>query len=117
MLLQPLPVRRLDAVAWVRDFAATGHPIVSETTYGEWGPRLQRAMGDSTEMILTGVATDCCVLSTALAAADAGVRVLVAADGCAGSTDANNQRAPDVMALYRPLVEVTDSAEVLRRIR
>lgn len=49
-------------------------------------------------MVLTGIATDCCVLSTALAAADAGVRVSVVADASAGSTDANYQRALDVMA-------------------
>jgi nicotinamidase-related amidase len=63
------------------------------------------------------VATDCCVLSTALAAADAGVRVRVVADGCAGSTDVNHQRALDAMAGWAPpLIEITDSATVLANI-
>jgi len=68
-------------------------------------------------MVLTGIATDCCVLSTALAAADAGVRVSVVADASAGSTDANYQRALDVMALYGPLITITDSASVLARLQ
>ena len=68
-------------------------------------------------MVLTGVATDCCVLSTALAAADAGVRVSVVADACAGSTDANHQRALDAMALYGPLIEITDAAGVLAHVQ
>lgn len=57
------------------------------------------------------------MLSTALAAADAGVRVSVVADACAGSTDANHQRALDVMALYGPLITITDSASVLARLQ
>jgi nicotinamidase-related amidase len=101
----------------VAPFRESGHPTVTETTFGKWGPGLQRALDDSAEMVLVGVATDCCVLSTALAAADAGVRVSVVADGCAGSTDANHQRALDAMALYGPLIEITDSAGVLERVR
>ena len=43
--------------------------------------------------MLAGVATDCCVLSTALAAADAGCLVEVVADACAGSSDEAHERA------------------------
>ena len=100
----------------VPPFRDSGHPTVTDTTFGKWGSALQSALGDSGEMVLTGVATDCCVLSTALAAADAGVRVSVVADGCAGSTDANHQRALDAMALYGPLIKITDSASVLKRL-
>jgi nicotinamidase-related amidase len=58
------------------------------------------------------VSTDCCVLSTALAAADAGVTVRVVADACAGVDDESHRRTLDVLALYGPLVEVVSSAEV-----
>lgn len=101
----------------VSPFRESGHPTVTETTFGKWGAGLQHALGNSGEMILTGVSTDCCVLSTALAAADAGVRVSVVADGCAGSTDENHERALEAMALYGPLIEITDSASVLARLR
>jgi nicotinamidase-related amidase len=62
---------------------------------------------------VTGVATDCCVLSTVLAAADAGVPVRVVGDACAGSTDDDHRKALELMALYAPLVALTSTAEVL----
>jgi hypothetical protein len=40
--------------------------------------------------------------------------VRVVADGCAGSTDANHQRALDAMAGWAPpFIEITDSDTVL----
>jgi nicotinamidase-related amidase len=63
--------------------------------------------------VLAGVSTDCCVLSTALAAADAGVKVRVAADACAGATDTSHEQALAIMGLYAPLIEVTTVAAVL----
>lgn len=92
--------------------ATDAHPVVTETTFGKWGPALESVMAGSTEMVLVGVSTDCCVLSTALAAADAGVRVRVAADACAGLSETDHQRALDAMALYAPLIEITTSADV-----
>jgi nicotinamidase-related amidase len=70
-------------------------------------------MAGSAEMVLVGVSTDCCVLSTALAAADAGVHVRVVADACAGLSEGDHRRALDAMALYGPLIEITDAAAVL----
>jgi nicotinamidase-related amidase len=61
----------------------------------------------------TGVSTDCCVLSTALAAADAGVHARVVADACAGVSDADHRRALDTMALYRPFLEIVTADDVL----
>ena len=93
-----------------------GHPIVTETTFGKWGPALSSAMAGSAEMVLVGVSTDCCVLSTALAAADAGVHVRVVADACAGLSADDHRRALDAMALYGPLIEITDSAALLAEV-
>ena len=63
--------------------------------------------------MLAGVSTDCCVLSTAVAAADAGVAVQVVADACAGVNDETHAQALDIMRLYAPLIEVTTLAGVL----
>ncbi|MFD2025694.1 cysteine hydrolase family protein [Promicromonospora aerolata] len=95
------------------DVAAAGAPVVTRTTFGKWGPELDAATRSAGELVLTGVATDCCVISTALAAADAGRRVLVVADACAGSTPEDHERALDVMRLYAPLIEVTTVAALL----
>jgi nicotinamidase-related amidase len=97
--------------------AFDGRPVVTETTFGKWGPALNSAMAGSAEMVLAGVSTDCCVLSTALAAADAGVHVRVVEDACAGLTEGDHRRAIDAMALYAPLIEITDSAAVLSESR
>ncbi|WP_454860767.1 cysteine hydrolase family protein [Promicromonospora soli] len=100
-------------LAGLADVAASGAPVVTRTTFGKWGPELAAATRDAGELVLAGVATDCCVISTALAAADAGRRVLVVADACAGSTAENHQRALEVMRLYAPLIEVTTIEGVL----
>ncbi|MDH2443970.1 cysteine hydrolase [Amnibacterium sp. CER49] len=89
-------------------------PVVTATTFGKWGEPLRRALGDADAIVLTGVSTDCCVLSTALAAADAGMPVAVVADACAGASDEDHRRALDAMALYAPLITVTTVEQVLR---
>jgi nicotinamidase-related amidase len=94
------------------EFDTTGRTMIDRTTFGKWDAGLAAALGGSNEIVLVGVSTDCCVLSTALGAADAGVHVRVAADACAGVSDADHQRALDVMALYRPLIEITTVDEV-----
>ncbi|MFJ3319775.1 cysteine hydrolase family protein [Curtobacterium sp. NPDC086286] len=80
--------------------------VVTETTFGKWGTRLQAVTGDHPHLVLVGVSTDCCVLSTALAAADAGATVTVVADACAGASDEDHERALAAMRLYAPLITV-----------
>lgn len=87
-------------------------PTVDATTFSKWGSELAARVG-SDVLVLAGVSTDCCVLSTAVAAADAGVPVRVVADACAGVDDRSHAQALDVLALYGPLVEVVDTAWVL----
>ena len=94
--------------ALVPPFAGTAFPVVSLPTFGKWGPDLAALVGDA-PLVVCGVATDCCVLSTVLAAADAGVAVSVVADACAGGSTADHERALDAMRLYAPLVDVTTS--------
>jgi nicotinamidase-related amidase len=94
---------------------AQGHTVVSRNTFGKWGDELRGAVHDAGSIALCGVATDCCVIATALAAADAGVAVRVAADACAGSSRENHQRALDTMALFAPLITITSSEEIMGR--
>jgi nicotinamidase-related amidase len=97
----------------VEPFAGLAGPVVSAPTFGKWGPALLDVVGPDAPLVLAGVSTDCCVLSTALAAADAGRAVSIVADACAGLTEVDHQRALDAMALYAPLIEITSVAEVL----
>ena len=91
----------------VPEFAPIAGETVDAATFSKWGPELTARVGTG-EMVLAGVSTDCCVLSTALAAADAGVRVRVVARACAGVNDDSHAKAWDIMALYSPLVQVID---------
>jgi nicotinamidase-related amidase len=88
------------------------HPVLDATTFGKWGPELAALVGTG-PITVVGVATDCCVISTVLPAADAGVAVRVVTDACAGSGDEDHERALRVMSLYAPLVELATTAEVL----
>ncbi len=90
-------------------------PVVSAPTFGKWGDALATAAGTAEELVVAGVSTDCCVLSTALAAADAGRAVVVAADACAGLSEDDHERALAAMALYAPLITVSTVDEVLAR--
>jgi nicotinamidase-related amidase len=102
-----------DAVLWdvVPELAPTG-PTVDAPTFSKWGPELAARVGAAT-LVLAGVSTDCCVLSTAVAAADAGVPVQVVADACAGVDDESHRKTLDVLALYAPLIEIVTSADLL----
>ena len=92
--------------AVVPELAGVGANVVTAGTFGKW-PVLRELMGDDAHLTLTGVSTDCCVLSTALPAADAGATVRVVASACAGSTPENHAQALAAMALYGPQVTIT----------
>jgi nicotinamidase-related amidase len=104
-----------DAPLWDLVPPLAHHPTLDAPTLGKWTPELAALVGD--EMVLAGVATDACVVGTALAAADAGVRVRVAADACAGADDAVHEHALAVMRTWAPLIEVTTSGEIARGSR
>jgi nicotinamidase-related amidase len=113
----PFALRPPDADLYrlVDDFAGEAGPTVDATTFGKWTPELAANVGPGGRLVLAGVSTDCCVLSTALAAADAGIEVEVVADACAGVNDETHHQALDVMRLYAPLIEVVTLADVLGR--
>lgn len=105
----PADDRLFDVVDELNDLDAR---VLSAPTFGKWGDDLSAITGPAPRLVLTGVATDCCVISTALAAADAGATVTVVTDACAGSTAENHQRALDVMSLYPPQITLASSADV-----
>lgn len=100
---QPAQDPLFDLVPELGDLGATA--TVDATTFGKWHA-LERITGPAPELVLAGVATDCCVISTALAAADAGATVQVVARACAGSSPENHAKAIDVMGLYAPQITI-----------
>jgi len=111
----PFAVQPQDARLWdlTSEFADRARHVLDAPTFGKWTPELARRATPEGRLLPPGVSTDCCVLSTALAAADAGVEVLVVADACAGADDDSHAKALHLLDLYRPLVRVTTVAELL----
>jgi nicotinamidase-related amidase len=94
--------------AVVPELAGLGGHTVTAGTFGKWNADLRAVVGEQPRLTLAGVATDCCVVATALPAADAGATVRVVADACAGSTPENHAQALAVMSLFAPQITVTN---------
>ena len=86
--------------------------MIDEPTFSKWSTRLKEVVGGA-DLVLCGAATECCVLSTAFGAADAGRSVTVVAEACAGATEAAHQAALALMHANAPLITVVMAAEVL----
>ncbi|MDO5675904.1 MAG: cysteine hydrolase [Propionibacteriaceae bacterium] len=97
----------------VDELADVDAVVLDAPTFGKWDV-LAPIVGEAAELVITGVSTDCCVVSTVLPAADAGATLTVVSDACAGSTPENHQAALTVMGLYPPQVSVVTSAERAR---
>lgn len=104
--LDPANAGLWELVPEVSDLLPPDVPVVSRPTMGKWGEELLTVTGGARHLVLCGVATDCCILSTALAAADAGAWVRVASAACAGSSTRAHEQALASMSLYSPQVEV-----------
>ena len=96
--LQPPDARIYELVD---EFAGEPVPTVDATTFGKVGDELYAILGGG-RLVLAGVSTDCCVLSTALAAADDGVVVQVVADACAGDQRREPRQDPGHPAPLQP---------------
>ncbi|HTW02145.1 MAG TPA: isochorismatase family protein [Streptosporangiaceae bacterium] len=110
------PIYRLVA-DFADDAAAAAGLEIAASTFGKWGPQLEGMVGDGGRLVLAGVSTDCCVLSTAVAAADAGIGVQVVADACAGVNDEIQAQALALLRLYAPLIEVVSLGEAVAGAR
>lgn len=82
-------------------------------TMGKWTPDVVAALGRPETVLLAGVATECCVLATAIAASDAGVRVRLVADACAGGTLEDHDRTLAITAAFAPQIQVVTLDEAL----
>lgn len=89
---------------------------IDKPTFSKWGPEMEATAGASKTLVLCGVATDCCVIATAIPAADAGMFVRVVADACRGVDAAAHERAIGLAAGFMEQIEVTSVDEELRRL-
>lgn len=92
---------------------AAEHPVISLPTFSKWGAELARHADLDTPLVICGVATDCCVLSTALGAIDAGRSVIVVTDACAAVSEQAQEQTLQVLGLLSPMVTLTTTAALL----
>lgn len=92
--------------AVVPELADLADHVVTESTFGKWGPGLRAVVGEQPRIALAGVATDCCVIATAIPAGDAGATVRVVAEACAGSTPDKHEQALGAMEMFAPQVTI-----------
>lgn len=93
--------------------ADPAHPLISLPTFSKWGPELAALAPVETPLVICGVATDCCVLSTVLGAIDAGRRVIVATDACGAVSDEAQAQTFALLGLLSPMVTLATTAEIL----
>ncbi|WP_129358654.1 MULTISPECIES: cysteine hydrolase family protein [Micrococcaceae] len=86
--------------------------VIDKPTFGKWGPELARLIPEGHEMLLTGVATDCCVLATAIAAVDAGRSVTVVSDACAAVSDEVQDQTLAILGLLSPMCRIVKASEL-----
>jgi nicotinamidase-related amidase len=111
-------VTRPDRRGWfelAEPYRAWARNTLDRETFGKWGRRLEAAAGPSRTIVLCGVATDCCIISTALPAADAGAFVRVVGDACRGATADAHDRALAILSGYAPQIQVTTVERELER--
>lgn len=104
----PFALQPADAPAYaIVDALDVGErAVVSRPTFNKWSIELDTATERSGNLVVAGVSTECCVLTTVLAAADSGAHVTVVRDAVAGPTPELREASLDVMASYAPLVDV-----------
>ncbi|WP_353951381.1 cysteine hydrolase [Knoellia sp. S7-12] len=90
--------------AVVPELVGLADHVVTEGTFGKWGPRLRSVIGEQPRIALAGVATDCCVIATAMPAGDAGASVRVIAQACAGSSVEKHEQALGAMEMFAPQI-------------
>ncbi len=100
----------------VDDLADVDALVLDAPTFGKWDV-LAPVVGEAAELVITGVSTDCCVISTVLPGADAGATVTVVTDACAGSTPENHAAAVQVMGLYPPQVTLATSPDLIASLQ
>lgn len=106
-------------VAVVTPLASVGCSVLDKTAHSAFdAPAFRRRAERVDTMILSGVETDVCVLATALDAIDAGLRVIVAADAVASSSeDGHRATLEAVLPRFDQQVEIASVATILRAWR
>ena len=65
-------------------------------------------------VFITGVSTECCILSTALSAVDAGATVYVISDACAAGNKEDHNLGLELLSRFDPNVQIIKTEDITR---
>lgn len=97
---------------WEVDARWRAYPSVTSHRFAKWQEAAVLLPQDA-RINMCGVATDCCVLGTAVEAVDAGRQIRLIEDACAAGTPALHHAAVTVMADRAPMLSVTTTDQIL----
>lgn len=93
---------------WALDRRWDDYPSVASHRFAKWREASPKLPKDA-DLVLCGVATDCCVLGTAMEANDAGRCVRLVADACAAATSALHDAALTILADRSGLLQLSNT--------
>ena len=112
----PFALDPAQAWLWDLDPRFAGRPSVAGHRFAKWH-EARALVPEGATLVMCGVATDCCVLGTAVEAVDDGRHVRLVTDACAAGTPALHEAAITVMRDRAPMLTLSDSAGELARLR
>ncbi len=92
------------------------YPLYTKSVYSSLSiPEIKESIGDYQNIVLTGVVSECCVLSTAMALIDAGAHVIYLKDAAAGISRSTEAAVETVLEGLAPLhVNIMTTCEYLK---
>ncbi len=96
---------------------ASKYPVLSKSTYSSMGNKVLREEAKSaSKIVITGVVSECCVLSTCFEAIDMGLHVVYLKDACSGINEENEQATARILESLSPVhVKIMTTDEYIKR--
>ena len=80
------------------------YPIYTKSVYSSFAiPQVRELAKHASRIVISGVVAECCVLSTALSAIDAGCKVIYLTDAVAGLNATSQKEAENILSYLSPL--------------
>ena len=80
------------------------YPVYTKSVYSSFAiPRVCELAKHASHVVISGVVAECCVLSTALSAIDAGCKVIYLTDAVAGLNATSRKEAENILSYLSPL--------------
>lgn len=106
---------------WLSEIAAelepytASCPVYQKSVYSALKiPRLREAAERAERIVITGVVSECCVLSTVMEAVDTGRRVVYLKDACSGVDESYDAAVLKILDGLSPLhIDILDTAEYI----